>query len=87
MPSTSRPSGQRRRPGRTDRTFLLLASDPNYGGVAVLTVFEASTETDQFIGTMNRIGGFGAVLPMATKPGTIRVVSSITGASATATVQ
>ena len=67
--------------------LLLLASDQNYGGVAVLTVLDAST--NQVIGTTNRLGGggFGAVLPVAPKPATILVVSSITGASATATVQ
>jgi hypothetical protein len=50
-------------------------------------VLDAST--NQVIGTTNNLGGggFGAVLPVAPKPGTIRVVSSITGASATATVQ
>lgn len=66
--------------------LLLMASDPNYGGVALLTVLNAST--NDVIGTMNRLGGggFGAVLPSATNPGTIRVVSSITGASATATI-
>jgi hypothetical protein len=67
--------------------LLLLASDQNYGAVAVLTVLDAST--NQVIGTTNDLGGggFGAVLPVAPKPATILVVSSIAGASATATVQ
>ena len=45
--------------------------------------------TYRVIGTMNNLGQglFGAVLPVTTKPSKIRVVSSIAGASATATVK
>ena len=67
--------------------LLLFAKDPNYGGVAVLTVLDSSTH--QVIGTMNNLGQglFGAVLPVTAKPSRIRVVSSMTGASASATVK
>lgn len=67
--------------------LLLFAKDTNYGGVAVLTVLDASSH--QVIGTMNNLGQglFGAVLPVTANPSRIRVVSSMTGASATATVK
>ena len=67
--------------------LLLFAKDPNYWGVAVLTVLDASTH--RVIGTMNNLGQglFGAVLPVTAKPSKIGIVSSITGASATATVK
>jgi hypothetical protein len=67
--------------------LLLFAKDPNYGGIAVLTVLNSSSH--QVIGTMNNLGqgDFGAVLPVTAKPSRIRVVSSMTGASATATVK
>ena len=67
--------------------LLLFAKDQSYGGIAVLTVLDASTHL--VIGTMNNLGQglFGAVLPVTAKPSRIRVVSSITGASASATVK
>lgn len=67
--------------------LLVLAKDTNYGGVAVLTVLNSSSH--QVIGTMNNLGQglFGAVLPVTTKPLRIRVVSSMTGASGSATVK
>jgi hypothetical protein len=66
--------------------LLVFAKDSNYGGVAVLTVLNSSSH--QVIGTMNNLGqgDFGAVLPVTAKPSRIRVVSSMTGASASATV-
>jgi hypothetical protein len=53
----------------------------------VLTVLNSSSH--QVIGTMNNLGQglFGAVLPVTAKPSRIRVVSSMTGASATAAVK
>jgi hypothetical protein len=67
--------------------LLLFAKDQGDQAVAVLTVLDSSSH--QVIGTMNYLGQglFGAVLPVTKKPSTIRVVSSITGASASASVK